>query len=166
MRSPDVLSAGVAWDVFTGHTRQWMVLAAQADRVFYSQIRSDLVASRGSFKKEDYSLDSAWEWRLGVEWTVPTGCWSGCGELFQLRAGLHSQASGSLAFHGSDGAEAALFPGAKRRLLWAFGGSVGFRVGLPLRLDAAVQFGPNVPTTVLLGFAVRYGVSFADAGAR
>jgi hypothetical protein len=43
---------------------------------------------------------------------------------------------------------------------------MGFKLGLPLRLDTAVQFGPNVQTAIIAGLALRYGVSFGDAGLR
>jgi hypothetical protein len=166
VREPDALSVAVAWDVFLGHGRRWLTLAGQGDRVFYSQVRSTLAVPRGNFAAADYRLDDAWEGHLGVEWTIPTRCWSGCGALVQLRGGAHRQAGGMLRYVGADGSEAALFPGAADRWLFGLGGSVGFKAFLPWRFDASINFGPHSPTTLLLGVAARYGITFADAGVR
>jgi len=166
VRAPDIFTGALAWDVRVGHRRQWLTLAGQADRTRYSQVASELTIRRGSFRPTDYQLTDAWEPHLGLEWSIPTSCWSGCGSLLQLRAGAQRQGSGTLAYQGVDANEAATFPGSSARWVWSAGASVARRIVFPVRLDAAVRFGDHVPTTLVIDLGVRYGVTFGDVGPR
>jgi hypothetical protein len=174
VRAPDVLSGGAAWDVRVGHRRQWLTLAGQLDRVAYSQVLTALTVRRGPFPAGDYALSNGLEPHLGLEWSIPTACWSGCGSLVQIRAGAHRQAAGTLSYRGTDPVEAATFPGARGRWVWSTGASLGTKVTLPiaggarvpLRVDTAVRFGDQSPTVFVLDLALRYGVTFGDVGPR
>ena len=174
VRAPDVFSGGAAWDVRVGHRRQWLTLAGQLDRVAYSQVLSALSVRRGPFTAGDYALSNGLEPHLGLEWSIPTACWSGCGSLVQIRAGAERQAAGTLSYRGADPLEAATFPGARARWVWSTGASLGtkltlpiaHKVRVPLRIDTALRFGDRSPTVFVLDLALRYGVTFGDVGPR
>jgi opacity protein-like surface antigen len=166
LRMPAVLSAGAAWEVRIAHHRAWMILTAQADLVRYSEVESGLLAARQQFSASDYRLSDAWDLRAGVEMSVPTQCWTGCGTMFQFRLGVHRQQSPILSYEGANPAEATLFPGEPTRWVGSAGGSFALKLVLPIRLDFAARFGKGVSTTVIFGVALRYGRTFGDAGPR
>jgi long-subunit fatty acid transport protein len=143
LRSPSVLSAGLAWRL-----NPQVLLSAQVDYVLYSQLQSNLDIRNGAFAREDYDLSNAAEPRLGLELSRRVG-----GVSLQLRGGIHSQAPGSLRYTGPDTVEKLVFPATKRRTLVATGLSVISRVGL--RLDSSALF-QGEGTSFALGLAMRF----------
>jgi long-subunit fatty acid transport protein len=143
LRSPSVLSAGLAWRL-----NPQVLLSAQVDYVLYSQLQSNLDIRSGAFARGDYDLSNAVEPRLGVELSRRVGSVS-----LQLRGGIHSQAPGSLRYTGTDTTEKLTFPATKRRTLVATGLSVITRFGL--RLDSSALF-EGEGTAFTLGLAVRF----------
>ena len=140
LREPDVFSAGVAWRLPASFR-----VAAQADLVRYSQIRSALDVRR-DLLPADYVLDDGLEGHVGLEWARAFDPLT-----LQLRGGLWSQAPGSVQYVGPDPSERMTFQGSSRRLREGFGASVLFKAGLSM--DAAALLGGD--RTLLLA-AARY----------
>lgn len=128
LRQPSVVSTGVAW------VTPRVLVVGQLDYVRYSEVLDQLVITQGSASVGEYDLTDALEPRVGVEVSQPVGSVS-----VQLRAGLHVQAPGAVAYRGSSPAEAVRFGGAEREALASIGGSVV--TGKGFRLDLAGRFG-------------------------
>jgi long-subunit fatty acid transport protein len=128
LRQPSVVSAGVSVEASLK-----LRLTAQVDRVGYGEIQSALVIGQGARRREEYALEDAWEPRVAVELSLPRRAFS-----FQLRGGLHWQATGTLRFQGADPLETATFVGDERSLVGAAG--LSLVTTRWLRIDVAAQF--------------------------
>jgi long-subunit fatty acid transport protein len=72
IRSPEVWSAGASW-----HYEPWgwhILFTVQPEYVWYSKLPSGVEGIQDGF-----------EFRAGTEITKPLGCWTGCGDMLQLR---------------------------------------------------------------------------------
>lgn len=119
IRSPDAVSAGVTY-----RPASPLQVVGQLDYVFYREIRSILLVPRGPTSPGDYGIDDGLEVRVGVEVT-PFLCEFCVKSHLQLRAGVHFQSAGALAYRGPEASEAEAFPGTRSRRSWAVGASVG-----------------------------------------
>lgn len=142
LRAPDVYSAGMAWRL-PAHFR----VTAQADLVRYSQIRDELDVRR-DLEPGDYVLDDGVEGRVGAEWARAFDPLT-----LQIRAGLWSQAPGSIEYVGPDPSERMTFQGSSRRLREGVGASVLFKAGVSV--DMGAVFGGD-RTLLLAGARYRF----------
>ena len=109
-----------------------VLLAVQLDYVRYSEVRGELVVRSGTSDVQDYHLSDAIEPRAAIEVSFPRRLFS-----VQIRAGIHAQASGFLAYRGEAPVEVATFKGGERLVSAGFGASVvtrGFRTDVAGRL--------------------------------
>jgi long-subunit fatty acid transport protein len=142
LRVPSCASAGASWRLSPR-----LLLAGQADYVFYGQIQSNLDIRQGAFDRRQYALSNALEARLGAE-----ASWRVSSVSAQLRGGLHSRAPATAAFMGTDAMEAAAFAGSTRRLVATLGGALVTRA---LRFDVAAMFAGS-RTMITAGVAMRF----------
>jgi hypothetical protein len=82
VQSPPVASAGAAWRYDSHTIVRRLTLSLQSDWVRYSAltpVNPDLSGARDEI-----------DLRVGLEASLPFGCWTGCGRMIQLRVGLLS----------------------------------------------------------------------------
>jgi long-chain fatty acid transport protein len=131
-RSPDVYSAGASYRVLDR-----LLLSGQLDYVRYSRISSGLTQAVGN-PAGVYTLDDAFEPRVGAEWWHPFRTVE-----LQLRGGVYGEANNALKYVGGNPTEAATFPGVERRLVGAVGTSIAVIRGAArgLAFDTGYVFG-------------------------
>lgn len=148
LRTPEVISAGLAWAMpfETARGQRRLLFSSQAD-----------VVRRRRPEGGTYPGHAA-EWRAGVEYTHPFHCYSGCGTVLQLRAGARSAAPlPDLSPAGPPRPQ-----GGAQALHWSLGGSLALQSVLRgrLRFDAALRLSPDMRATFLAGVALRYPESY------
>lgn len=139
--SPSRLALGVAV-----RPSPRLTLVGQADYLLLSRLEETFQAVTAAGARADYILHDAFDYRAGVEYSVPIGTTS-----LQLRGGVLSRAPGAFRFVGT-GAEAAAFAGEQRQTLATVGGSIVLRT---LRLHVAAALGGD-RTVAAAGAAVRF----------
>jgi hypothetical protein len=114
VRSPSVLSAGAAWRYDSPTFIRRVTLSVQPDYVRYSELGAG--DAQGTTPRDEIDL------RAGIELSLPFGCWTGCGSMVQLRAGLvNASDAAPLAPLARDGSQRG------RETLWALGASLALR---------------------------------------
>jgi hypothetical protein len=127
LQQPGLLAVGAAFQ-----PTPRILFAVQLDYVRYSAVRGELVVRAGASDIQDYHLSDAVEPRAAVELSFPRRLFS-----VQIRAGIHAQAAGFLAYRGAAPVEVATFRGGERLVSAGLGASVvtrGFRTDVAGRL--------------------------------
>jgi hypothetical protein len=137
LQQPGLVALGAA---FQATPR--VLVTMQLDYVRYSQVRGELVVRSGASETTDYDLSDAIEPRAAIEVSLPRRVFS-----IQLRAGVHAQAPGFLAYRGEAPVETATFKGGERQMVVGLGGSLVTRGGL--RADVAGCLGAEQQAVVL-----------------
>jgi long-subunit fatty acid transport protein len=141
VRQPTSFAGGAALQISTR-----LLAVGQVDFVRYSEARP--FRRPGTVTDGNYELEDGVEPRVGIEFSQPLGTWS-----LQLRGGLHSQASTSVAYSGPNATETLAFHGSGRRLRLAMGASVVGRSGV--RADFAITWRAEA-TDLVVGLSARF----------
>ncbi|PYQ14857.1 MAG: hypothetical protein DMF80_11360 [Acidobacteria bacterium] len=158
VRSPDVFSAGVAWQPEKVRRAGTFLLSGQVDYLRLGQIEPAAVPGL-PFPASDYRAGDSLELRVGGEMTFPfLTTWAARGSPWrpnrlQLRAGWHRQASGSLVYEGTDPGQRSLFPQSDSRQLVSAGVSVGATT--IWRVSSGFRFGGD-DWLAVAGLTIRY----------
>jgi hypothetical protein len=127
---PPVASAGTSWHYRVLRISD-ILLSLQSDWVRYSKLTSE---AQGAFRARD-DLDL----RMGLEASFPFECFTGCGTMIQLRAGLHNAAPRPFDLRRPRTPDA-VGQGPARETRWAVGAALALGSVLQGRLKAEVTY--------------------------
>jgi hypothetical protein len=148
VRRPPVVSTGISWHYRALHISDILV-SFQSDWVRYSALTKEAPEDRRA--RNDLDV------RLGLELSFPFQCFTGCGSLIQVRAGIHNAAPRPFDL-GSKPSPEAVGQGPARGNTWAVGAALALRSILQGRLKAEVSYERSARA---LGFGL--GFRFPEA---
>jgi len=130
VRRPPVFSTGISWHYRALHISDILV-SFQSDWVHYSALTKEAPEDRRA--RNDLDV------RLGLELSFPFQCFTGCGSLIQVRAGIRNAAPHPFDL-GSKPSPEAVGQGPARGNTWAMGAALALRSVMQGRLKAEVSY--------------------------
>ncbi len=145
VRDVPIISAGASWYYEPLHWFR-VSFSVQPDLLLYSQLKG--TAGDLSDVRNDIDL------RAGLEATIPMACWTGCGTMIQLRAGIVNSAALPFAAHPAPASDLAY-----RRTTWSLGAAVALDQIFQGRLKLEAAYDER-SKTLAFGVGFRYPESF------
>ena len=134
VRRPPIASTGISWH-YRALRISDILVSFQTDWVRYSKLTAE--APQALQARDDLDV------RLGLEVSFPFSCYTGCGSILQIRAGIHNSAPRPFDL-GREHTGPDLGQGPARSNRWAAGAALALRSVLQGRLKAEFTYDRSV----------------------